>query len=241
MPAVPKVEVDMASFYDALRRYEKVRRKTTDDCMWRQVRNWCIKTLNWLKREPKPQIPVFPTDKSGPNWPLVSWLAKQRGEYLGQRRVAYVRGRPETKAKKRRRVRHPLLKLSKKQKSARNKAVGFLRAMMIAAAAAARNRRAEQSDSGIKAIASGGTDFAQKNQKSDKENSFGGGAGMGVNVTPISFLVINEGNVRIIAAEQPASNTVDKVIELVPNVVDKVSTMVGKKKAGEPEIVTDNA
>ena len=162
MPAVPKVEVDMASFYDALRRYEKVRRKTTDDCMWRQVRNWCIKTLNWLKREPKPQIPVFPTDKSGPNWPLVSWLAKQRGEYLGQRRVAYVRGRPETKAKKRRRVRHPLLKLSKKQKSARNKAVGFLRAMMIAAAAAARNRRAEQSDSGIKAIASGGTDFAQK-------------------------------------------------------------------------------
>ena len=89
--------------------------------------------------------------------------------------------------------------------------------------------------------ASGGTDFAQKNQKTNKDNSFGGGAGMGVNVTPISFLVINEGNVRIIAAEQPASNTVDKVIELVPNVVDKVSTMVGKKKTGEPEIVTDNA
>ena len=89
--------------------------------------------------------------------------------------------------------------------------------------------------------ASGGTDFAQKNQKTNKDNSFGGGAGMGVNVTPISFLVINEGNVRIIAAEQPASNTVDKVIDLVPNVVDKVSTMVGKKKSEEPEIVADNA
>jgi sporulation protein YtfJ len=89
--------------------------------------------------------------------------------------------------------------------------------------------------------ASGGTDFAQKNQKTNKDNSFGGGAGMGVNVTPISFLVINEGNVRIIAAEQPASNTVDKVIDLVPNVVDKVSTMMGKKKSEEPEIVADNA
>ena len=54
-------------------------------------------------------------------------------------------------------------------------------------------------------------------------------------------LVINEGNVRIIAAEQPASNTVDKVIDLVPNVVDKVSTMMGKKKSEEPEIVADNA
>ena len=89
--------------------------------------------------------------------------------------------------------------------------------------------------------ASGGTDFAQKNQKTNKDNSFGGGAGMGVNVTPISFLVINEGNVRIIAAEQPAPNTVDKVIDLVPNVVDKVSTMMGKKKSEEPEIVADNA
>ena len=89
--------------------------------------------------------------------------------------------------------------------------------------------------------ASGGTDFAQKNQKTNKDNSFGGGAGMGVNVTPISLLVINEGNVRIIAAEQPASNTVDKVIDLVPNVVDKVSTMMGKKKSEEPEIVADNA
>ena len=89
--------------------------------------------------------------------------------------------------------------------------------------------------------ASGGTDFAQKNQKTNKDNSFGGGAGMGVNVTPISFLVINEGNVRIIAAEQPASNTVDKVIDLVPNVVDKVSTMMDKKKSEEPEIVADNA
>ena len=89
--------------------------------------------------------------------------------------------------------------------------------------------------------ASGGTDFAQKNQKTNKDNSFGGGAGMGVNVTPISFLVINEGNVRIIAAEQPAPNTVDKVIDLVPNVVDKVSTMMAKKKSAEPEIVADNA
>jgi len=83
--------------------------------------------------------------------------------------------------------------------------------------------------------ASGGTDFAQKSQKANKDNSFGGGAGMGVNITPVSFLVVNQGNVRMISVEQPAATPVDKVIDLVPNVVDKVSAMVSKKKEGDQE------
>lgn len=77
----------------------------------------------------------------------------------------------------------------------------------------------------------GGTDFAQKSQKADHENSFGGGAGMGVNITPISFLIIKDGNVRSITISQPANNTVDRVLDLVPDMVDKVETMIDKKKA----------
>ena len=86
-------------------------------------------------------------------------------------------------------------------------------------------------------FASGGTDFAQKNQKADKDNAFGGGAGMGVNITPISFLVITDGNVRVLSVDQPAASTVDKVIDLVPNVMDKVTSLVSKKQDGgeEPE------
>lgn len=81
----------------------------------------------------------------------------------------------------------------------------------------------------------GGTDFAQKNQKADHDNAFGGGAGVGVNIVPVSFLVIKEGNVRILSVAQPASTTVDRVIDLVPDMVDKVETMVNKKKAAKAE------
>ena len=90
---------------------------------------------------------------------------------------------------------------------------------------------------------SGGSDFAQKNQKPENPNAFGGGAGMGVSITPISFLVIRDGNVRMVSVDQPASTVVDRVIDLVPGVVDKVSAMVSKKKDGEPaaEILEDPA
>lgn len=77
----------------------------------------------------------------------------------------------------------------------------------------------------------GGTDFAQKSQKTDHENAFGGGAGMGVSIIPISFLVIKDGNVRTISVSQPANTTIDRVIDLVPDMVDKVETMIDKKKA----------
>ena len=90
---------------------------------------------------------------------------------------------------------------------------------------------------------SGGSDFAQKNQKPDNPNAFGGGAGMGVSITPISFLVIREGNVRMVSVDQPASTVADRVIDMVPSVVDKVSAMVSKKKDGEraAEILEDQA
>lgn len=83
---------------------------------------------------------------------------------------------------------------------------------------------------------SGGSDFAQKNQKPENPNAFGGGAGMGVSITPISFLVIRDGNVRMVAVDQPASTVADRVIDLVPNVVDKVSAMVDKKKGETPAV-----
>lgn len=83
----------------------------------------------------------------------------------------------------------------------------------------------------------GGTDFAQKSQKVDHENAFGGGAGMGVSIIPVSFLVIKEGNVRTISVSQPANTTLDRVIDLVPDMVDKVETMIDKKKVEKVQTV----
>ncbi len=84
--------------------------------------------------------------------------------------------------------------------------------------------------------ASGGSDFAQKNQKPDKDNAFGGGAGMGVSITPISLLVIQGDSVRVVAVDQPAATTAERIIDLVPGVMDKVGDLLDKKKAEkEPE------
>lgn len=84
-------------------------------------------------------------------------------------------------------------------------------------------------------FASGGSDFAPKHLAADKANCFGGGTGAGVNITPVSFLIIKGDNVRIINAEPGNCGPVEKVIDLVPELVDKVSGMVGSRKAAKQE------
>lgn len=83
-------------------------------------------------------------------------------------------------------------------------------------------------------FASGGSDFAPKHLSADKGNCFGGGTGAGVSIVPVSFLIIKGDNVRIINADPGNCGPVEKVIDLMPELVDKVTGLVGgKKKAGE--------
>ncbi len=79
-------------------------------------------------------------------------------------------------------------------------------------------------------FASGGSDFATKNQPAGANNSFGGGSGAGVNITPIAFLVIKDGTVRLVNVAPTEHSAVDNIIEMVPEVVDKVTGMINKKK-----------
>ena len=77
-------------------------------------------------------------------------------------------------------------------------------------------------------FASGGSDFPSKTQTA--KDFFGGGAGAGISITPIGFLTISEGNVRMVSIE-PCTNSADRVINMIPDVVDKVSGILNKKKA----------
>lgn len=79
-------------------------------------------------------------------------------------------------------------------------------------------------------FASGGSDFAPKNLPANKNNCFGGGSGAGVSVVPVSFLIIRGDNVRILNADPIPGGPIEKAIDLVPDLVDKVSDMVGKQK-----------
>ena len=60
---------------------------------------------------------------------------------------------------------------------------------------------------------------------------FGGGNATGVKIDPIGFLVIKEGVVRMINVAPPASNTVDRIIDLVPQVMDRVDAFIEKQKS----------
>ena len=71
----------------------------------------------------------------------------------------------------------------------------------------------------------GGSDFVSKNPNR-QENPFGGGAGGGVHVTPIAFLIIKEGSVRMLPVAAPANTTADRLVEMVPDVLDKVSAFI---------------
>ena len=76
-------------------------------------------------------------------------------------------------------------------------------------------------------FASGGSDFQGKNAGANA--NFGGGSGAGVNITPVAFLVVKDGNVRVINAQPAASSSVEKVVDAVPELLDKVKTMIPKK------------
>ena len=84
-------------------------------------------------------------------------------------------------------------------------------------------------------FASGGSDFVSKNQKPEADNCFGGGGGAGVNVTPVAFLIVHGDNVRLMPLYPPAYTTVDRVVELVPDLVDKVSALLKEKKEEEQQ------
>lgn len=71
----------------------------------------------------------------------------------------------------------------------------------------------------------GGSDFVSKNVN-HQENPFGGGAGGGVSIIPIAFLIVKDGTVRMLPVAEPANTTADRLVEMVPDVLDKVSAFV---------------
>ena len=86
-------------------------------------------------------------------------------------------------------------------------------------------------------FAAGGSDFQTKNGK-DKDpgpDGFGGGSGAGVKIEPVSFLVIRDGSVRMISANASEQNSVEKFIDAMPDIIDKVKEVLPKKKDEETE------
>ena len=71
----------------------------------------------------------------------------------------------------------------------------------------------------------GGSDFVSKNPNK-QDAPFGGGVGGGVKVTPICFLIVKDGNVRMMPVATPANTTADRIVEMVPDTLDKISAFI---------------
>lgn len=76
----------------------------------------------------------------------------------------------------------------------------------------------------------GGGGIELNSKKSSEARPYGGGNATGVKIEPMGFLVIKEGTVRMINVTPPASNTVDRIIDLVPQVMDRVDAFIEKQK-----------
>ncbi len=59
--------------------------------------------------------------------------------------------------------------------------------------------------------------------------------GAGVKMDPVAFLVIREGATRLLPVTMPPATTVDRVVEMMPDLVDKVEKYFDKKEEKEPE------
>ena len=77
-------------------------------------------------------------------------------------------------------------------------------------------------------FASGGSDIPSKQPK----DIFGGASGAGVSIQPLAFLVVYQGNVKLLQMTS-SDNTANNVVNMVPEVLDKISELFKKDKPEE--------
>ena len=88
-------------------------------------------------------------------------------------------------------------------------------------------------------FATGGSDFPSKKTSNEL---FGGGGGAGITISPVAFLVINDGSVTI-RYLHAAEGSVERAIGMIPDVVDKASEVITKltHKDDDSETVINDA
>ena len=75
-------------------------------------------------------------------------------------------------------------------------------------------------------FATGGSDFGKT---PNVGKNFGGGAGAGVNVVPVAFLIVKDGTVKLLPVAPPPGDGVSRAVELVPEMFDRITGFVEKR------------
>ena len=89
----------------------------------------------------------------------------------------------------------------------------------------------------------GGSEFP-KNKKllsgeqEEVNNLFGGGTGGGLSLTPVGFLVVGNGTIRMVPVSEENS-IYDRIIDAVPTAIDKIREIISSAK-GKSNVVVDH-
>lgn len=63
------------------------------------------------------------------------------------------------------------------------------------------------------------------------KNVMGAGAGGGVKMNPQGFLIIKDGMIRFVSTKAPADTSLDRLLDMIPDVFDRVEKLVKDVKA----------
>ncbi len=80
----------------------------------------------------------------------------------------------------------------------------------------------------------GGSDHSAHKTPVDKQAMFGGGAGGGVSITPVAFMVVGKGQIRLMPVN-PNTTIYDRILDMVPTAIDKLVEMKDSIKAKKEE------
>lgn len=84
-------------------------------------------------------------------------------------------------------------------------------------------------------FAAGGSEFqpatATPEAEGDGGHPFGGGSGAGVSVQPVGFLVVSRDQIRMLPVD--GGQPINRIIDMAPQILDKIKNGMGKKKRDE--------
>lgn len=84
-------------------------------------------------------------------------------------------------------------------------------------------------------FAAGGTEYEveQRRNESPGKFPFGGGSGAGISVHPVAFMVVGQGQVRLMPVD--ANAIYDRLIDLAPKVLDKITDAFEGRRNGSSQ------
>ncbi|MBE7030889.1 MAG: sporulation protein YtfJ [Ruminococcaceae bacterium] len=88
----------------------------------------------------------------------------------------------------------------------------------------------------------GGSEFNAKPEGKDNKNAmFGGGAGGGVSINPVAFMVVGKEQIRLLPVSSNMS-TIDRVVDMIPDLLNRFNSFIkdlANKKDDEDEPAAD--